>query len=118
VILYISNIYRIFLCNLQLKICAYCRSEDISRRNQFAERLIAKLLEGRIVKCGNASVGCTVRAVFEQISTHESVCFHREVTCLGIHRGVCSMTMPFAKLVTHCTEKKCAVVRAKCVVDK
>jgi hypothetical protein len=103
---------------LQLKICAYCHSEDISRRNQFAERLIAKLLEGRIVKCGNASAGCTVRVVFEQISVHESVCFNREVTCLGIHRGVCSATMPFSKLVEHCIEKKCALVGSNQIFTK
>lgn len=75
--LYRSNELRFPL--IQVSACPLCRCGNIGQRNQFAERLLAKALDGLVLDCKNKGEGCTCRDLAVKVAEHEKICVYREV---------------------------------------
>lgn len=60
------------------------------------------------MKCAFAIHGCSIQAEREALIKHEDICHHREIVCVGHHRGYCNKIVTVGTLYSHATENKCA----------
>ena len=97
-------------CRPKVTSCPLCRCGNIDNRNQFAERLLARALDGLVLDCKNRADGCTVRDLADKVAEHEKICVYREVKCPARHRGACNWVGPLSKLLLHVIDQKCTQI--------
>lgn len=97
-------------CQPRVDACPLCRCPNINQRNQFAERLLARALDGLVIPCKNKEQGCTVKDLADKVAKHERICIFREVGCSARHRGACNWIGPLSKMLLHAIDSKCAQI--------